>query len=195
MVPVTQLDKEQIVFVDKHGKPTGEVGPKISSHTSSTKLHLAFSCYVFNDEGKLLLTKRAASKRVWPGVWTNSVCGHPTPGESFEDAIVRRLDYELGLPVVDSLTKVVGEYIYKTPPYNGIIEHEFCPIFAGYINGDPQPNPDEVNDYTWIEVPNLLSDISRDTIDPGAYSYWMKDQLKLLVSNDKFMEFAGMPSK
>src|SRR5581483_7642642 len=77
------MQEERIVFVDETGQPTGETGPKLASHTADTKLHLAFSCYVFNLENKLFLfTQRAHVKKVWPDVWTNSVCGHPMPGET-----------------------------------------------------------------------------------------------------------------
>jgi len=85
---------EQIVFVDENGQPNGEVGPKLESHTANTRLHLAFSCYIFRkSDNKFLVTQRALSKKVWPGVWTNSVCGHPAPGEAIEDAIRRRASY------------------------------------------------------------------------------------------------------
>src|SRR5947209_7482955 len=90
---------EFIVFVDEEGRPTGETGPKLESHHAKTKLHLAFSCYAFNDKGELLVTQRALSKKVWPGVWTNSFCGHPSPGETLEHAIDRRAQAELGMTV------------------------------------------------------------------------------------------------
>ncbi len=190
MVSIDQLNKEQVVFVDETGKPTGETGPKIDSHNAHTKLHRAFSCYVFNSEGKLLITQRAAGKKIWPNVWTNSVCGHPGPGESYEAAISRRLDYELGLPPVSKLVNVVSEYIYRTPPYNGIIEHEFCPIFAGVLDQDPVPNPDEVAGYKWVTWQSLLDEVARDPHDPGVYSFWMKDQLKLLRVNETILQLA-----
>src|SRR4026207_710448 len=96
---------EQIVFVGENGKPTGEVGPKLESHTNNTKLHLAFSCYIFRkSDKKFLVTQRALSKKVWPGVWTNSVSGHPMPKEAMEDAIRRRAQYEVGLEQLDEIS-------------------------------------------------------------------------------------------
>jgi isopentenyl-diphosphate delta-isomerase len=80
-------------------QPTGETSEKLASHGPDTKQHLDYSCYIFNDDGKVLVTKRADSKKVWPSVWTNSVCGHPAPGESFEGAIQRHSQYENGLNV------------------------------------------------------------------------------------------------
>jgi isopentenyl-diphosphate delta-isomerase len=89
-------DEELIVLVDERGRARG-TAEKWSSHHEDTPLHLAFSCYVFDDSGAFMATRRALTKKVWPGVWTNTVCGHPAPGESFADAIQRRLDYELGM--------------------------------------------------------------------------------------------------
>jgi len=178
------LDKEQIIFVDKDGKPTSEVGPKLASHTADTKLHLAFSCYILRrSDNKFLLTQRALVKKVWPGVWTNSVCGHPSPGEAIEDAVLRRAKYELGLEYLGDLKCVVPKYIYKTPPYNGIIEHEFCPIFVANVSEDPKPNPDEVEAYEWIEWPEYARMLHTE---PDKMSYWCKDQYEILKDLDPF---------
>lgn len=100
-----------IYYVDKNDNPTGEVEEKIAAHHSETKLHAAFSCYVFNAKGQFLVTRRASSKKVWPSLWTNSCCGHPMPGESRVSAVKRRLLYELGLESV-SIEKIIG----KTQP-------------------------------------------------------------------------------
>ena len=94
-------NNDLIVYVNEKGEPTGETAQKLDAHTSATRLHLAFSCYVFNTKGEFLVTQRAHSKKVWPDVWTNSVCGHPGPGEEIVDAMKRRLDYEVGLKARD----------------------------------------------------------------------------------------------
>jgi isopentenyl-diphosphate delta-isomerase len=134
---------EQIVFVHEDGTPTGEVGPKLESHTATTRLHLAFSCYIFREsDNKFLVTQRALSKKVWPGVWTNSVCGHPMPGEAIEDAVRRRAAYELGMHDLRDIRCVLPAYRYTTPPYNDIIENEFCPVFVAYASGEAAPNPE-----------------------------------------------------
>lgn len=109
-----QADKqelEHIVLLDEHYIPTGSA-PKLASHHANTPLHLAFSCYVFNDAGDLLVTRRALTKKVWPGVWSNSFCGHPAPGETVEDAICRRALDELGIKELHDLTCVAPEYRY-----------------------------------------------------------------------------------
>lgn len=169
---------EYIVFVNSDGTPTGDIGPKLESHTAHTKLHLAFSCYVFNNRGEVLATRRADTKKVWPGVWTNSVCGHPAPGELIEAAIVRRLQEELGMTAHDFIVKL-PTYTYKTPPYNGVIEHEFCPVFFAKTSDEPSPNPAEVGDYKWMSWDEFTGEALADIAD--VWSWWCKDQLKQLV--------------
>lgn len=102
------LQPEMIVLVDEHGNPVGEA-EKDSSHHSDTPLHLAFSCYVFDDRGRFLVTKRAAGKKVWPGVWSNSVCGNPMPGDDIVSAIRRRPDHELRI-TADELQAALDDY-------------------------------------------------------------------------------------
>jgi isopentenyl-diphosphate delta-isomerase len=171
------MTQELIVFVDEQGRPTGETGDKLASHTDSTKLHLAFSCYVFNDKGEFLVTQRALTKKVWPGVWTNSVCGHPAPGEDMEAAITRRLNYELGMTAQD-FEVMLPKYIYKTPPFKGIIEHEFCPVYIARATSPVQANPDEVEAYKWVAWDEYVRLLEADRED--IYSWWCKDQLQQL---------------
>jgi isopentenyl-diphosphate delta-isomerase len=176
--------EEQIVFVDETGTPTGETGPKLASHNANTRLHLAFSCYIFRtSDNHFLLTQRALSKKVWPGVWSNSACGHPMPGEALETAIRRRAKYELGLAQLSNLRCVIPKYTYKTPPYKGIVEHEFCPIFIAYTNAEPRPNPAEVEAYQWVTWPQYAQMLSDHA---GNMSYWAKDQFKHLRAQEPF---------
>lgn len=178
------LNDERIIFVNEDGAPTGETGLKLPSHTADTKLHLAFSCYIFNEKSKLfLMTRRALKKKVWPGVWTNSLCGHPMPGESIEAAIQRRAKYELGIDKINKLDCVLPKYVYKTPPFNGIIEHEFCPIYIAYIDGKLKPNPDEVEDYRWLKWRDY-SELLKSS--PEKMSYWTKDQYRKLKHIKQF---------
>ena len=88
--------EELVVLVDDSGAPIGSA-PKLSVHTTDTPLHFAFSCHVTNADGAVLITRRALSKKTWPGVWTNSFCGHPAPDEAIEAAIHRRALQELGM--------------------------------------------------------------------------------------------------
>lgn len=182
------MQEERIVFVNISGTPSGATGPKLDSHNADTKLHLAFSCYVFNGQGQFLVTQRAYGKKVWPGVWTNSVCGHPAPGEEVVDAIKRRLEYELGMTASD-FQVILPKYIYKTPPYNGIIEHEFCPVYVALATSEPKPNPDEVEACKWLPWPDYVASAEDDVAD--VYSWWCKDQLKRIKNHQLIMEYSA----
>lgn len=174
---MTQIEKpgEYIVLLDEQLHEIG-TAPKLASHHLHTPLHKAFSCYIFDEDGRFLVTERALSKKVWPGVWTNSVCGHPGPSESFEDAIARRAHAELGMTVGD-IRCVLPDYRYTTPAYNGIIENEFCPVFVARLKTTSSVNPEEVEAYKWVPWEEYVADI---TAHPEKYSYWAKDQLKRL---------------
>ena len=172
---MTNPNQELIVYVDTNGKPTGETAPKLDAHNGQTRLHAAFSCYIFNDAGQILVTQRALSKKVWPGVWTNSVCGHPGPGESNLAAINRRSDYELGMQVRD-IQVILPKYIYQTPPFNGIVEYEFCPVHLARMSSLPNPNIEEVEDYKWMDWIDFETELKADTAD--VWSFWCKDQVR-----------------
>lgn len=181
-----KADTERIVFVTEDGEPTGETAPKLASHHEQTRLHLAFSCYVLRSSDQaLLVTSRAASKKVWPGVWTNSVCGHPAPGEPIEEAVRRRADYELGLSRLKDLRCVLPAYRYRTPPFQGVVENEFCPVFVAWADEDPDPHPEEVGDWRWLswhDYALLLNDSVTDV------SYWAKDQFAQLKDVEPFLD-------
>lgn len=194
---------EQIYFVDEADFPTGETAEKYAAHHADTKLHAAFSCYIFNEEGQILATQRADSKKVWPGVWTNSCCGHPAPGENREDAIIRRVAYELGMRI-KNIQLIVPDYIYKTPPYNGVVEHEYCPVFIARADSAVNPNPDEVRDYKWLPWEQYVEILKNDPDDYTPYakaiperitdempkwSWWCKDQLKQIKNRKEMKMF------
>ncbi len=92
------MTEEHVVLLDEQDKPSGTL-EKYAAHTLNTPLHLAFSCWLFNEDGQLLVTRRSLSKKAWPGVWTNSVCGHPQQGETTEEAIIRRSNSAWKLPI------------------------------------------------------------------------------------------------
>lgn len=177
--------EELVVLVDDNGHKIG-TAKKSEIHNARTPLHLAFSCYIFNSRGQFLLTRRALSKRVWPGWWTNSVCGHLMPGETTEQALRRRVAYEVGIDKLDSLSCILPNYRYTTPPDHGIIENEVCPVYVAVTKAEPSPNPDEVEDFEWLEWPKALKLVEAD---PGKYSWWMKDQIKLLKKSPQFKQF------
>ncbi|MDL2341705.1 MAG: isopentenyl-diphosphate Delta-isomerase [Patescibacteria group bacterium] len=168
------MDSEQIVLLNDNWQPIG-VAPKLASHHADTPLHLAFSCYVFNDEGQVLVTRRALSKKVWPGIWTNSCCGHPAPNEPMEAAIDRRLDYELGMDVID-LQLALPRFRYCCE-FGGILENECCPVYVAKVRSQPVPNPEEVEDYVWLSWQDFKTDATQH---PNEYSEWCRLQIPLL---------------
>ncbi|WP_047691534.1 isopentenyl-diphosphate Delta-isomerase [Kocuria sp. ZOR0020] len=145
---------EQVVLLDPHHQPIG-TAPKANVHTTDTPLHLAFSCWVVNDDGQVLLTRRALSKKTWPGVWTNSFCGHPGPGEDFQDAITRRAAQELGMEITN-LQEVLPDFAYRAVDASGVVENEFCPVWVAQAASQPRPQASEIAEFTWVDPADLL---------------------------------------
>ncbi|MBX3100428.1 MAG: isopentenyl-diphosphate Delta-isomerase [Salinibacterium sp.] len=168
---------EQVVLVDATGSPIG-VADKIAVHTADTALHLAFSCHVYNEDGNVLVTRRAVGKLTWPGVWTNSFCGHPAPGESMEAAIARRADFELGITVTD-LRVVLPDFRYRAVDASGIVENEVCPVYRAHTTDAVTPNPDEVAEFEWVTPESLHT---AAVAAPYAFSPWLGWQLEQLGS-------------
>jgi isopentenyl-diphosphate Delta-isomerase len=164
---------EQVVLLDDAGTPIG-VADKSLVHTESTALHLAFSCHVYNPAGDLLVTRRALSKLTWAGVWTNSFCGHPAPGESQEDAIARRALFELGIAVTD-VEIVIPDFRYRAVDASGIVENEVCPVYRAITTDEVAPNPNEVSEFVWAS-PQAVRDAALAA--PFAFSPWLGWQLE-----------------
>ena len=163
---------ELVSLLDNDGTPIG-VADKASVHTTQTPLHLAFSCHVFNAAGEVLLTRRALAKRTWPGVWTNSFCGHPAPGEPMDDAVRRRAAFELGASL-DGLTLVLPDFRYRAVDASGIVENEVCPVYRAVLAGDLTPNPAEVAEWQWVAPSDLRRAVAAT---PFAFSPWIVLQL------------------
>lgn len=166
---------DDVTLLDIDGTMIGR-SPRLLVHTTDTPLHLGFSCYLVGDEGRILVTRRALGKRTWPGVWTNSFCGHPRPEESVDDAVHRRADEELGVAIT-SLRTVLPDFRYRAVDASGIVENEVCPVHVAEIRGELSPDPDEVAEWAWTEPEKLIAAIRSA---PYAFSPWMREQLELL---------------
>jgi isopentenyl-diphosphate delta-isomerase len=158
---------ELVVLVDDEGLPIG-TADKATVHGASTPRHLAFSCYGFDEGGRLLVTRRAYDKITFPGVRTNTCCGHPTPGERPQDAVRRRLHHELGVGVAD-LRLILPEFAYRASA-GGIEENELCPVFTGTVVGTPQPRPDEVESCEWWTWDRFLAAAADPTTDVSPWA-------------------------
>ncbi len=172
---------EQVVLLDERGTPIGQA-PKESVHSDHTPLHLAFSCYLTNTKGELLVTRRALSKLTWPGVWTNSFCGHPAPGENLDDSISRRAQQELGADIT-SIESALPNFRYRAVDASGVVENEVCPVFTAQLIGDFLPNPAEVADWAWVPIDQLSNALVGA---PFAFSPWLVLQFPQLVAADAF---------
>jgi isopentenyl-diphosphate delta-isomerase len=169
-----RTDDERVVLVDEDGRAIGTAA-KAAVHHRETPLHLAFSCYVFGPDGRVLLTRRALGKRTWPGVWTNSFCGHPSPGESVTDAVHRRAQQELGLSL-RTVECLLPDFRYRAIAADGMVENEICPVFCAHADGHVRPMPDEVMEHTWVSWDDLRSAAGL----PWAISPWAVQQIPLL---------------
>jgi isopentenyl-diphosphate delta-isomerase type 1 len=168
---------DDVVLVDASGNTVG-TAPRVSVHSTDTPLHLAFSCYVSDGEGRVLLTRRALGKRTWPGVWTNSCCGHPRPGEPLEDAVRRRLVDELDLEV-GALTRTLPDFAYRATDASGVVENELCPVFVAEPHPGSRvlPNDSEVMEWKWVSWTSLVQAVGAT---PFAFSPWSALQVPLL---------------
>ena len=171
---------EQVVLLDDRGETVGAAA-KVSVHHEDTPLHLGFSCYLFDDSGRVLLTRRALGKKTWPGVWTNSFCGHPGPDESVENAVHRRGREELGTSLADVVC-VLPDFRYRAQAADGTVENEVCPVFCARVDGGIAPVPDEVMDLVWVGWEEVRAAAALE----WAISPWAQTQVPLL-------EAAGLP--
>ena len=168
------MAEELIGLVDDDGTAIGTL-PKPLVHHGETPLHRAFSAYLFDDDGRLLLTRRAEDKATFPGLWTNTVCGHPGPGESDEDAIGRRAAFELGLRV-EGLRPALPAYRYRAE-FRGVVENEVCPVYLGRFTGTPSPDPAEVGDW---ELLGWAAFRRRQEAEGDAWSPWCREQARMI---------------
>ena len=165
--------EEKVILVDEQDNPIGLM-EKLEAHQKAL-LHRAFSVFILNDKGEIMLQQRAASKYHSPNLWTNTCCSHPRQGETTIEAGKRRLQEEMGF--VTELTDILS-FIYKAPFDNGLTEHELDHILIGYYNAPPTINPEEVADWRWELPEKIKEDIAKH---PHRYTEWFK------IIFDKFL--------
>lgn len=174
---------EMIVLCDESGRPVATMRKELV-HTSDTPRHLAFSIFLFNSKGELLLQRRALTKKTWPGVWSNSVCGHVMLHEAVTKAAKRRLNYELGISGVE-LEIVLPDFRYRAEK-DGVVENEICPVLVGLTDEHPTPNSDEVNDIRWVDWDEFVKEVA----DPAnGYSPWAIEEVELLAQEPSLKRF------
>lgn len=160
-------ESEELILVDANDREIGHETKSVC-HDGEGILHRAFSVFVFNTSGELLLQQRDGSKRLWPEIWANSCCSHPRRGESLEDAVHRRLQHELG---IDCDLTYVFKFEYHARYGDLGSEHELCSVFVGTSDELPTVNPTEVAQWRYISPEQLDHELAEDG---GIFSPWLK---------------------
>lgn len=158
------MNRDEVILVDKDDNPIG-VADKMSAHLEG-KLHRAFSIFIFNGEGKMLLQRRALSKYHSGGLWTNACCSHPLPAECTHEAAKRRLKEELGF---ETFIEKIFDFVYKADFENGLTEYEFDHVFVGEFDGEVNLNKDEVME---MRVESISSIKKSMMTAPEKYTAW-----------------------
>lgn len=158
--------RDRVILVDATDTVIG-TADKLEAHRAG-RLHRAFSVFVFNHRGELLLQRRATGKYHSGGLWSNSCCSHPRPGEAMEEAARRRLVEEMGFscPV-----ETVSAMVYRAEVGGGLIEHEYDHLLVGHWSGRPSPDPTEVEDWRWAAMDALRNEVARH---PRRFTYWFR---------------------
>ncbi|MFK7000176.1 isopentenyl-diphosphate Delta-isomerase [Flavobacterium oreochromis] len=158
--------EEKVILVNEVDEVIGLM-PKLEAHEKAL-LHRAFSVFILNDQGQIMLQQRAHHKYHSPLLWTNTCCSHQREGESNIEAGKRRLYEEMGFTTE---LKELFHFIYKAPFDNGLTEHELDHVMIGYFNEDPSVNPDEVESWKWMSIEAVKEDIK---LYPDQYTVWFK---------------------
>lgn len=168
---------EEVILVDEHDQPIGTM-EKMEAHEKGL-LHRAFSVFVFNDHGDMLIHQRAHHKYHSGGLWTNACCSHPRKGETVLEAAHRRLKEEMGF---DCELREIFQFTYKAALDNSLTEHELDHVLIGRFNEVPPFNPEEVADYKYISLPSLEKDVKQH---PEHYTEWFKIALENVLNHQK----------
>ncbi len=174
------FDTDQLIRVDEQDCQTGLVEKK-AAHMGAGVLHRAFSVFLFNSKGELLLQQRAPAKMLWGGYWSNSVCSHPRAGEEILHAAKRRVQQELGM-VAPELTWVYA-FTYHVPFKDIGSEYEYCHVLVGRSDEPPQPHPDEISGWRWVNCAELKQEVTQN---PDQFTPWFKMEIEELSKRGFF---------
>ena len=177
------MTNEKVILVDEDDNVVGEM-EKMEAHRSG-KLHRAFSIFILNKKGEMLLQQRALNKYHSAGMWTNACCSHPRPGEDILVAAKRRLKEEMGM---ETALIHKGKFVYKTIENekgfeNGLVEHELDHVFFGESGKDPKINKEEANAFKWVNLKELRKELKKT---PWKFTFWFRVAFELY-----FLEDAG----
>ncbi|MDA3922703.1 MAG: isopentenyl-diphosphate Delta-isomerase [Salinisphaera sp.] len=165
--PVVSFDDEPLILVDSDDNPLGYM-PKAEAHVGEGVLHRAFSIFLFNSAGQVMMQRRAAGKQLWGGFWSNSCCSHPRRGEAIADAAVRRLREEVD---VDAAVTWLYKFEYHAQFGDVGAEHELCSVFAAHSDAAIAVNPNEVSEWAYMSPETLDAELADN---PDRYTPWLK---------------------
>ena len=175
---IVSSEAEQLILVDAEDRETGYLS-KAECHDAGGILHRAFSVFLFNAQGELLLQQRSASKRLWPGYWSNTCCSHPRRGESMEVATARRLQDELN---VEATLEFVYKFTYQAQYDDNGAENELCHVFLGQVGDAVRPNDHEIEAIRYVAADGLLAELA-DENEP--FTPWFKMEWLTLVEQHR----------
>lgn len=177
--------QDEVILVDEVDAPLGTCG-KLAAHVDGGRLHRAFSVFVFNAAGELLLQQRARQKYHFGTLWTNTCCSHPRPGETTLGAAQRRLCEELGF---STSVREVGSFLYRAEdPTSGLTEHEFDHVFVGRFDGTPAPNPAEVMALRWQHLEAVIAEQAQH---PERFTPWLPLALRFVQEHREALPNPG----
>lgn len=173
--------KEMIILVDKNDIEVGSI-EKMEAHVKG-KLHRAFSVFIFNSKGEMMLQRRALNKYHSGGLWTNTCCSHPNAGENLNDAVHRRLQQEMGF---DCDVKEIKSFLYHAELDHELIEHELDHIFIGFYDKEPNINKEEVDDWKWTSYEDVVKELKHA---PEKFTYWFKIAMLEIITTQELNKY------
>jgi len=183
---IVSFEDEKLILVDEDDNEIGNL-PKDQCHEGKGQLHRAFSLFIFNESGEVLLQQRSDQKRLWPLYWSNACCSHPRRGENMSEAIHRRLHQELGLT---SDLEFLFKFIYQAQYDETGSEHELCWVYLGRSSDDIAVNSNEVANWRYVPVQQLEHELATQ---PDNFTPWMKLEWNRIRAEhgDKLRDFAA----